>query len=637
MKEVFINKQRVDLRPDNKVEYIFTSPIFREITQIVANRTSTFKVPKTAHNCMIFGMVDQPDVISDIPKREYLFEEYRSGLLFISGKCQLLKAIDDDFELCVYWGNAVNLLAMKDLRLRDCTLERDEPFVIWNSGSSFLKSSEGKNHGFVVADYGKGLKIDKHMRPAISVRGILDIIEKSTGAKFQYDKQFNDVFEKKWIPLFDTNADEFAWRKNGYQVEVEKVQEFLPPYVGKAGEMGFWLPLVADSENNKRGMITNHGFVKWTSKDYSIGSKIRLKARVTSPARPLEIKLSWCQVQPVWRPFPGNYYLSQNIETINSQTARLVNWEDGIYETIEMDSTNMAGNYSDTQHFVYAIITNGVLDPGFELEIENLEVTIKEKEVKFGEVLPIIPNLPDMKVLDFLKALMHMYGLYAHFDARKDNFTVRFVSINDIYKDKSKAYDWTNKLVSKDRKMQISYTYGDYARKNYLRYAADDSVSTNADGEIAIDNDTITDEKTIVELPFAPSDNNADDNGKFASIKLFDGDNKNSPTLRILNRGEYRDESEDINYISAIFDGELSFSDRVGLLNKYYSSFQRILKNPVVVEFEVMLDEFELYTYSEVTPVYIEGVYYMVLSLTASEVDDGKSLCKCKAIRMSAV
>lgn len=72
IREVYIDEQQIDIENDNAAGYIFTSPIFRDITKILSNRTTTYKVPKTQRNLTIFGLSNNPDVYSIFPYREHV-------------------------------------------------------------------------------------------------------------------------------------------------------------------------------------------------------------------------------------------------------------------------------------------------------------------------------------------------------------------------------------------------------------------------------------------------------------------------------------------------------------------------------------------------------------------------------------
>ncbi len=83
-------------------------------------------------------------------------------------------------------------------------------------------------------------------------------------------------------------------------------------------------------------------------------------------------------------------------------------------------------------------------------------------------------------------------------------------------------------------------------------------------------------------------------------------------------------------YKSASFDDSLKFGGTNGLLNKYYSGYQAILNRPIVAEFNVKLSDIELHLFKEINPIYIDGSYYMPITVTVQT----NGVVNCKAIKM---
>ena len=103
--------------------------------------------------------------------------------------------------------------------------------------------------------------------------------------------------------------------------------------------------------------------------------------------------------------------------------------------------------------------------------------------------------------------------------------------------------------------------------------------------------------------------------------------------IRILTEGVYTEFDKDgnkIEYKSASFDETLFFTGEKGLLNRFYSGYKNVLYRPVVVEFAVRLSDVELHQFSENNPVYIDGVYYMPITVTVQT----NGIANCKAIKM---
>lgn len=617
IREVFIDGNQIDIENDNAAGYIFTSPIFRDITRILANRTTTYKVPKTSRNLTIFGLSDNPDVLTDFPYREHSFSEYRNGLIFISGICTLLKISDNEIELAVIWGNTINLLSLTGLKLREL---KSTKYLRWGSDSAFLDNTSNDQFGFIVIDFGRGIDDFQYIHPSITMKGILDLITESTNVKFRYPDRFNEVFTKKWIPLLDKNANAITWQD----------------YTVDAVFDGWW------------SNYTNvHG--------------IKLRAGDNKHDIIQDQKIEWHSDCKVFVTFFIDFY-DKNPQMVNGEYMdaaigiiipgptpfydRVSADADGHYRhqyTIEYDyshtNPNIPLRISPFFSYVEGAEAFSKLND-VELYIFTLTTTIKQEKVQFGDKFPITPNLPDLSVIDYLKTIMQMYGLYTYYDYKLDDSTVEFISIDDVYSYKKDfTYDWTDKLVQTTRgKFNLTFTYGDYAQKNNFKYSKDDTVITNANGYLLIDNETIPLEKDIVDINFSPSDNTtaavpgqSETTNTFALIKLYDSEgNTNSIQNRILTETTGYVVNGTTTYKSAYYDESLKFSGKKGLLNEYYTAFQHILRRPVIAECYVYLSDLELHNYREAYPVYIDGTYYMPVNVTVQT----DSLAVCQLIRM---
>lgn len=636
IREVEIDRKRIDVRPNDQAGYMFTSPIFRDITKIVSNRTTTYKLPKTSNNLTVFGLSNNPEIISDFPYKTHSFEEYRDGLLFISGICTLLKSSEKDLEISVVWGATINLLGLKDLHLRDLKIINDTNYVDWGGAfAKFLESNTTSTYGFIKIDYGRGLTDFQYMRPAITIQGILDLIKKGTDVSVSYPARFTEVFKKTWIPLFDLNANEITWKNEGYAITAQSTinANIVTNFFGKCPKL--------QSSHDVKGIINSRGVIRWNGDEFALYSKVKytIESESITPPSIYDIKLSLCRVRETNLNTMVSY-----IETIQEQTVSRS--DDGRYY---FDMETLSPDYSGENYFTFIfsrVDQNGIPihDPTFGINIvdEEINLTIRTKEVQDGEDLPIIPNLPNMKVIDFFKTLMQMYGLFAYYDYRNPELTttVQFLSIDDIYTEYiPQAYDWTNKLIPNNGvKMVVSYRYGDYAQTNHFKYDTDDSVYLNVDGSLEVNDTTLASEMDLIDLPFAPSINSSDDNGIFASIKLYDGDGGlNQVTDRVLWQDENTYNIDGKYYITARFNQNLHIKGDKGFINKYYKAYQHIIRRPTVVEFNVYLEDYELYLYREAVPVFIDGIYYMIIEMTATVVKGGKSYCACKAIKMPFV
>lgn len=624
IREVYIDNKLVDVENNSATGYIFSSPIFRDISYIMSNRTTTYKLPKTSHNLTIFGLSDNPDVVSDFPYMIHDLKEYREGILFIKGQCALLKVGDSEMELSVIWGNTVNIMDIKDKKLRELDSLHS---IRWNSSSGFLNSDVIPNrpqYGFVQVDFGKGLDDFQYIHPSVTMQYILDLITSSTGTKFNIpltDLTGNELLKKMWIPLIDKNADALTWED--YTVEAT----FDSYDSSSTGVNLFFIK----TDNNKHDII-QQGLIKWNDKPCKIVLHFDIEFHDNNP------KME-----------DGTYMNA--ITGVNARGQRFEN---------NVKSTN--GTYKDSFDFEYdftepSIIIQpkiGYLDKSGNrsklndpvIDSFNLTVSMQQEEMEFGDSFSITPNLPDITVSEYLKSIMQMFGLYVYYDYSKSEDQIYFASIGSMYNLKSKAYNWTNNLLNTTSgRFNITFRYGDYTRNNSMKYKDDDTVLTNANGYITIDNTTIVaTEKELITLPYAASDNDTivEDSlvGDYniAKIKLYDSEGEvQKVEYRVLSEVYHSDDNGIyLGPIGAVFDESLKFNGDNGILKKYYTEFQRILNRPIVVEFYVRLDNLDLATFDALRPVYIDGTYYMILELT-SQINGDQNLCTVKAIKMPSV
>lgn len=520
-------------------------------------------------------------------------------------------------ELSVVWGNTINLLSLKDLNLRDL---KGNHYVQWDDNASYMSATSNDNYGFLAIDYGRGLSdyIDKfrYTHPCINIEGILNIITESSGVVFDYPERFNETFKTTWIPLTTKNADGTTWADTFGVLNMTGNLPYPSGLISTAIFTPIYMAIDILNDDNTIGLqggyhrfTINNGTVNVTGdySDYELWITLPLfdETRITKLQTVYD---SGTNKTSVVINYNERFYINpDNVPDYNYLAGA------GVYLQIEfVNKTNANDRY------VFPINETTTMI--------QLKVDSEIEEVPYGFKYPIIANLPDMGVVDFLKEIMQMFGLWTYYNFKGGNI-VQFLSMDDIYSFKSQAYDWTNKLVLTNRgRYSLTFVYGDYAQQNHFRYDNDKDIKTNADGILEIDNTTISKSKDVVKLQFSPSKNQSDANSNvYAFIELYDQDgNINDLKPRVLKEIEYNKDGTE--YKSAYFNDELYFSGEKGLLKTYYSTYQHILRRPIVSECYVYLKNYDLFQYKEVLPVFIEGVFYMPITITVQA--DGLAVCK---------
>ncbi len=221
--------------------------------------------------------------------------------------------------------------------------------------------------------------------------------------------------------------------------------------------------------------------------------------------------------------------------------------------------------------------------------------------------------IPEIKQVDFVKAICHIMGWYIE---RTSYGLIKLVAIDDAI-DKTKAIDWSGKLATAGiLPIDVEYTFGDYAQRNWMRYKEDEEVTTNADGYVDVDDETLEVDKTLFTLPFAPT------NGAFIRQYLTtiddDGDSstdfiKTEPRILVARPdGVFDDAGNEIPSLS--FDNELYFRT---IISEKYQKYKDVIKKPLVISADFKLTEFDLADLDFSKPVYISqyGSHFAIIEL----------------------
>lgn len=122
--------------------------------------------------------------------------------------------------------------------------------------------------------------------------------------------------------------------------------------------------------------------------------------------------------------------------------------------------------------------------------------------------------LPKVKQTDFIKDVMVRYGIVSYYDIKSKTLTLN--KFEDIDNNRINSPDWTNKIdLGKDIKVDFTKILSNYGKISLLEYINDSKADSQigafntvlpynlGSGTINIDNDFLSDEKTIYKSPFS--------------------------------------------------------------------------------------------------------------------------------------
>lgn len=590
MKELlYIDGQLVDLGDGVNITLDYKSNMLTDLSKIVGNNSYTINLPKTMKNLKTIGCADMAGVVSSFPRTYHEARYFRNGVeLFKDGKAVLM-GVGDTIEIVLLWGisSGVYKLVELDKNLNEFTGVDD--YVMWEATNS--KSAFDGRTKVVNMDVQYGLNSGETLaaiHPSVRSSYIFDLIGSNFGVSFDFPHERKGLVNSLMIPLLTRNG---GFANSSRSVGIVSYSELSQSYV---------LQKVGDEFDSN---FLYSPPVDWGTTDF-VGFKVlsagKLKIQITfkSSIADKAIYYGAGNIPSEWGVKYLSYYISNG---------------EYVYDSVfTIDVAEGDG---------FGIEMVGVISTGFNGALMRVELT--PSTIEIGERFPIVENLPNISCVEYVKAIAAIGGMFC---VPSDDGVIKFITFESLA-DRSNAVDWTDKLIVKDannKPRSITYSLGDFARRNNMLWADDDSVGiTTANGAILVDDVTLDLERDAVELPFAASDTR----GGKAMIRLYEYDDDGKPELQSVEPRILIEKDVD-GYSTGTFDG-LHWNTLIG---EYYNTYQNAVKSPVVVSELVRLDELSLRDLDVAKPVYLRqyGRYYAIVELKAPS----NGVCECKLLQL---
>ena len=567
--ELYIKGESVDLG-DSEITLNFKSNLLGDISKITASNSYTITIPRTNKN---IRLLDFPDVAchESYMMRDYFNAEYyRNGVKLFDAKAVLISCSEDGFDVALTWGMSEKFIQLMN---DDRSIQEFADMTLpWNSSTTYDNGLvDGQlSHGYIR--HNAGIDVDSNrdkifIHPSVNCMRLLEEIASYYGIAMDWGS-YKQYIELLYLPLISQKANP---KYNYYFAEIKLEYPGTPNTVVKYVQTNMTLG------------IYNH----------VMGLTIHLNGS-------------------------GNYRIESNVKTKNSANP--------IYLLIDKDNNNIYssaftydGNYmysfnkeylTEEKDLYLHIDFQSQIDESYNNYIKITDIELND-EVQYYTYYPIGSNLPDISVVDFIKQICWLFGLFAI----KSDTGVSFIPVNKIIDNRDKAVDWSKKLVPTEwTAKETSYTFGDFAQKNYFRYEENENAKS-ADGYMVVQNKTLDYEKDLLKLPYTAGG----DNGDMRAVPYF----KWSDDGTIV---ELEDCGDRIMQLVISFDSQgkedarLDFSDlkfqnrvsRFGL-----SSYQDLIKLPFVIKDTFRLTEIDLKNIDYTIPVYIEryAAFFAIISI----------------------
>lgn len=573
--ELYIKGESVDLG-DSEITLNFKSNLLGDISKITASNSYTITLPRTNKNIRLLDFPDVAGYESYMMRDYFNAEYYRNGVKLFDAKAVLISCSEDGFDVALTWGMSEKFIQLMN---DDKSIQEFADMALpWNSSTTYDNGLvDGQlSHGYIR--HNAGIDVDSNrdkifIHPSVNCMRLLEEIASYYGIAMEWGS-YKQYIELLYLPLISQKANP---KYNYFQAEFIKINDF-------------GLEMSLNSTLSGISIVASNSYIKID--DLSTDWDLLVNIFTNAPSNTSNVVLVRFNGDG------GNFY---NLY-LNSDSSGTCSYKGKIPGNIN--------NYSYVT--INFIIQNGyTIIEGNGGIVKLSSINYDNKQLSYGGVYPIGSNLPDISVVDFIKQICWLFGLFAI----KSDTGVSFISVNKIIDNRDKAVDWSKKLVPTGwTAKETSYTFGDFAQKNYFRYEENENAKS-ADGYMVVQNKTLDHEKDLVKLPYTAGG----DNGDMRAVPYFKW-SEDGTTIELEDCGDR------IMQLVISFDSQgkedarLDFSDlkfqnrvsRFGL-----SSYQDLIKLPFVIKDTFRLTEIDLKNLDYTIPVYIEryAAFFAIISI----------------------
>lgn len=597
--ELYINGDKVDVG-DTDISLNYKSNLLTDISKIVSNNSYTIKLPKTAKNLALIECAHLPSSTTKFPYLKHVGNVLRNGIIIVKDANVVLLSVSEYIETALSWGNVTNFaeIVSSDKKLTDLEYGTEEgtDWVVWNNKGSNSAQFPLINYGFNSGDS------NVWYHPAITVKWILEKIQEESGVTFNFPSDKKTFIDKMIVPLLTRN-------------DSQKINDAFPSSLQMVGYV-----IVESTFSYLKLNYIGDSTQQYASVGGPYGDRLYTKYPITLKVKgTIEMLVQYNSGMDV-----NNQYLNLRVSQSDSSgnISSVSTIERKNYAAyIEAPNVRLLFNFDDLvsiesdefMHFTIKAIATGASSSVLSLTVYD------RNEISFGEKFPLVPNLPDIKQIDFIKAVASMVGLFALPDGENG---IKFIPFDNLSANKSKAVDWTNRVIMAYNSVtprNLQYTLDNIAQNNWFRYKEDDNVMGNYDGNIQVDDATIEYERDAITLPFSACSTKGD----VAYIPLYsyndNGElqyNKANPRILLLDGTK------------GIFKG----LEWTTLIANNYQTYKGLINNAKVVTEYIRLNSIELRDLEMDIPVYLAqyGCYLAIIEIKTKEND----ICECKLLKL---
>lgn len=592
--EIYIDGNKLDLG-ESRITLNHRSNMLGDITTINASSSLTIFLPKTVHNRKILDFPDQPSYSGRFLRKYNKARYLRNGVELFSGFAVLLTSAEK-YEIVLSWGELFELTEFLSEKDKLNEYIDDGVALQWDNNSSVRNPNY-----FAMYMNGYGNSPFTRIHPSVHVSEILQKIQDKSGLIFNFPQKTQQYLSDKKILCNTRNDNKLSAEKNPMR--------FTGLSVGSETEQHSGVRFI----NSNLATITNDfgGFNDGNATLFNMRARRQMRGFVVNASiiamfQTQNPNISFIEIQIFSR--NGNFKAHRTIQfspifgnAMQLDRRTIIDVELDVGDRISITISLSAISFSTTT-------------PGFIEITRNFQEDANTPSVPFPGLFPVYYNLPDISLADFVKNISVLTGTFPHRKTTDPKNVITFSPIEAIYQNKSIALDWSDKLIFRGYPKKVDYRLNKMAQQNFIRYKHDDDVPTRAYGIIEVDDKTIEREKDFFTMAFSATE--ARSNTAIIrqyETELNDSDPTN-PITEILREIEVKP-----RLLSSRSAGNMNFLDFNGLsfseiVPGKYAGYQRMAREPIVLEEDFKLNEFDLRDLDYTVPIYLRqyGRYYAI-------------------------
>lgn len=561
-----------------------------ELRYKYANYSMKISLPKTPNNCRIFDHVNEFDVVTDVPFKKLDCRLYAEGVNIAGSRAYIkILKINKNFDVQIIGSDPQVFELLNKWYFRKDKAIQDSGFTLPDMGfytrteetpkSSYI--AEGVGFGALASILGKtDLRDDFKQAYAVPYVKFTTLLKKTLGEEGFGIGIVHDIPGIENIATLPT--------------DIKMSENSLRPYLGTAEQDG----------------MSNAGYIRWSIINNAMGymtieEEYRINLYYSAQFNGSVV----FKANDDGSPFSGGTLSVKNLTT----------GEDKSMSFSSGGTANVLIEFSEKDRLEIRV-ENNTNPPLARVRLRMSDLKSDTGNVPINGEVSIIENMGFLAISDYITTMMQTLGLLFHYDEHEN--TIYLGTVDNLYKNRSKALNWSKKLHHGDKE-ERSFTFRDYARANTISFQEDKNAEVTDAIKFYISNSNLTETKELFKIDFEA--------GKNAPVVAQWSTGKESEDAAIVPL--YKEEDNQISFIGSgkprivyidesiqmVKDG-VSFplirhatSDYI-LSNYYDKLINGLLKNINYVEAEFFLTPDDVENVNQFIPIYVDyyGAYFFV-------------------------